>query len=323
MSLRNVGFRHLRLISLYAVQHAVRGGSGLVFLLVTLLFGLVAAQIILSPVEMMMVQAAKDGHEMDREEALASIVEFGRPVVRWAIGGELQTEEPKAPLNAGTVPGRPAVATESPIERWTTFLVADRPALLSAILLILIFGMPLAVPLVAFNQVSGDVQSRGLRYLLVRTERANIFFGRFLGTAIFTIAVTAFLVATITLYLGLRIQIYPGGVLAAWGLRGVLVLAVLVLPYIALCSWVSASIDSPFLSLLTTSLVIGAVPLFAWIASMKWEPAGVLKYLLPSGLQDHLLHPDLTHSLGTVLACLGYTAVFLFLGYRRFETRDL
>ena len=288
MSLRNVGFRHLRLISLYAVRHAVRGGSGLVFLLVTLLFGLAAAQIILSPVEMMMVQAAKDGHEMDREEALASIVELGRPVVRWAIGGKLQTEDPKAPLNTGTVtgePGRPrpgphqthqtlSAATESPIERWTTFLVTDRPALLSAILLILIFGMPLTVPLVAFNQVSGDVQSRGLRYLLVRTERANIFFGRFLGTAIFTIAVTAFLVATITLYLGLRIQIYPGGVLAAWGLRGVLVLAVLVLPYIALCSWVSASIDSPFLSLLTTSLVIGAVPLFAWIASMKWEPAG-------------------------------------------------
>ena len=90
-----------------------------------------------------------------------------------------------------------------------------------------------------------------------------------------------------------------------------------------MCSWLSAWIDSPFVSLLVASLLIGGLPLFAKLAGLKWELAGHLKFLLPWGLQNHLLHPELTHSLGTALACLGYTVVFLLLGYHRFETRDL
>ena len=57
--------------------------------------------------------------------------------------------------------------------------------------------------------------------------------------------------------------------------------------------------------------------------NMKWQAAAYVKYLLPSGVQNHLLHPDWSHSLGAAGACAGYTLVFLFLGYRHFANRDL
>jgi len=183
--------------------------------------------------------------------------------------------------------------------------------------------MPFAISFLAFNQVSGDIQTHGLRYLLLRTERGNIYFGRFLGTALFSTAVMAVLIATITLYLGLRVRIYPAAALVAWGMRGFLALAMLMLPYIAVCSIVSASVDSPFLALVLAKLTIGGVLLFAVVGGMKWESLRLVKYALPWGWQNHLLHPDPSHWLVAGLACLLYTAVFLSLGYARFETRDL
>ncbi len=338
MSLRTVSRRHLGLISLHWTRYAVRGGAGLTFLIIALLFGLGVAQGILTPVEMLMAQEKRQGRETSREEIVAIIVDSGRPVARWALGGGSGDDEaaaattgpgqpsPPGPMMEQPAPDAPASAgppADPPADPWTTFLLDDRPALLSAVFLILVFGMPLLIPFLAFNQISGDVQSRGLRYVLLRTERAGIFFGRFLGTAIFSTLVMAFIVATITFYVGVKINIYSAGPLAAWGLHGFLALAILMLPYIAVCSWISASVDSPFFSLVLANLVIGGVVLFAFLASLQWKPAAYLKYALPWGVQNHLFHPELTHSLGAALACLGYTVVFLLLGYHRFETRDL
>jgi len=217
----------------------------------------------------------------------------------------------------------PGAADPARLDPWTDFLLEDRPALLSAIFLILLFGMPFAISFLAFNQVTGDIQGHGLRYLLLRTERGNIYFGRFLGTAAFSTAVTAVIIATITLYLGLRVRIYPAGALAAWAMHGFLALAILMLPYIAVCSILSASVDSPFLSLVLAKLTIGGVLLLAILSGLKWESMKLIKYALPWGWQNHLLHPEPAHWLGAGLACLLYTTVFLMLGYARFETRDL
>ena len=183
--------------------------------------------------------------------------------------------------------------------------------------------MPFLVAIGGFNQFSGDVGSRGLRYLLLRTERANIFFGRFIGTTIYTICVVAILVAVVVLYLGGKVGIYGWGELFIWAGWGILALAIVCVPYVALCSWISASIDSPLASLVVSKLVIGFVPAAALIAGMAWEPGGYLKYLLPWGIQNDLLHPDAGPIVVASAACLGYAVVFLALGYRHFSRRDL
>jgi hypothetical protein len=104
---------------------------------------------------------------------------------------------------------------------------------------------------------------------------------------------------------------------------GFLALSILMVPYIAVCSLISASVDSPFLSLVLAKVVIAGVLLLAVLGSLAWEPVKYLKYALPWGWQNNLLHPDPVHWGGAVVACLAYTLVFLMLGYYRFIRRDL
>ncbi len=328
MNFRTLNARHIWLISLHWSRHAVRSGAGLVYLLIALIFGLSVAQMVVMPVEQMMTAQKRQMGKHDLEAVKSTIVSVGRPVTRFVLGlksmedlaRESEAQERPGPANT---PTQGPVGNGGRLDPWTTFLLEDRPALLSIIFLVLVFGMPFAISFLAFNQVTGDIQSHGLRYLLLRTERGNIYFGRFLGTAVFSTAVMAVIVATITLYLGLRVRIYPAAALAVWATHGFVALALLMIPYIALCSIISASVDSPFLSLVVAKLIIGGVLLFAILGGLKWEAAKYVKYALPWGWQNHLLHPAPSHWLAAGLACLLYTVVFLMLGYARFETRDL
>jgi len=329
MKLGTLNARHVGLIALHWTRHAVRGGAGLVYLMIALVFGLSVAHAVIMPVEQLIRTQKREMGRVDPNAINSVIVSVGRPITRFVLGTRSieeisgQAALPAAPGGSDPI-GEPVTAAgDAPLDAWTNYLLETRPALLSAIFLILVFGMPFAISFLAFNQVTGDIQSHGLRYLLLRTERGNIYFGRFLGTAAFSTAVMAILIATITLYLGLRVRIYPAGDLMAWALRGFLALSFLMLPYIAVCSILSASVDSPFLSLVLAKLTIGGVLLFAVVGAMKWETLRLVKYALPWGWQNHLLHPEPSHWLAAGLACLLYMAVFLTLGYIRFETRDL
>ena len=332
MKLSTLNIRHMRLISLYWSRYAVRGGAGLVYLLVALTFGLFVAHILITPVEQLMVRQKRQMGQTDPLAIKQMIIHVGRPVIQFVTGQKTMREilqdsaaAPSAPMmnSDNTSMAGQGQEDDPDFDPWTEFLIAKRPALLSAIFLVLVFGMPFTISFLAFNQISGDVQSFGLRYLLLRTDRSNIYFGRFLGTVIFSTAVVAIIVATITFYLGVRTRIYPAGALAGWAVCGFLALSILMVPYIAVCSLISASVDSPFLSLVLAKVVIAGVLFLAVLGRFVWEPAKYIQYALPWGWQCHLLHPNLVHWGGAVAACLAYTAVFLMLGYYRFVKRDL
>jgi hypothetical protein len=314
MSLRDLDRRHLQLVSLYSARHAVRGGTGVVFAVVTLFYGLVTAHLLITPVEIGEKSLRGEGANVSRGDLVRELVRITRPAVEWAVSD-------RSPLEKATT--EEARKAQEETRRWAAYLLDDQPALLSAIWLIFIFGLPFLVALGAFNQLSGDVQTRGIRYLLLRTDRSNIFFGRFIATLVFTLVVLAVVVLTIALYVGLKLGIYEGGAVALWTLRGFLALAVIAIPYIALCSWISACVDSPFGSLTLCHVVVGAIPLVAVIGRNSWEPLENIRYVLPWGIQNQLLHPDAAHVAGGALACLGYAVVFLGLGYFQFSRRDL
>jgi len=212
---------------------------------------------------------------------------------------------------------------EAGLQEWADYLLDERPALLSAIFLILLFGMPLVIPFGAFNQTAGEIGNRGLRYMLLRTERSNIFFGRFISTVLFSLIVNAFAIATITLYVGLKLKIYGGWELTSWALQGYIALTLQALPYIALCAWLSAMNDGAMLSMIVCSLVIGGVILFAYLGGKLWEPARYLDWLLPWNVHNDLLHHDLWRILKAGGVCILYTIAYLFLGHRHFAKRDL
>jgi ABC-type transport system involved in multi-copper enzyme maturation permease subunit len=281
------------------------------------------------PVEQLMALQKRQIGKTDPQIIRKTIVDIGQPIVQFVLGiksFEEVTKEAVAlqsgpPDNTSTAAQSGKNATD--FDPWTNFLIEKKPALLSAIFLILIFGMPFVISFLAFNQISGDVQNHGLRYLLLRTERCNIYFGRFLGTVLFSTAVMAVIVATITFYLGMKTRIYPAGALTLWALHGFLALSILMVPYIAVCSLISASVDSPFLSLILAKVVVAGVLLMGTLGRIAWKPAKYILYALPWGWQSNLLHPELARCLLAALGCLVYAGFFLFLGYYHFERRDL
>lgn len=310
MSLADLTRRHVGLVAFYSTRYAVRGGTGLVFFLIVLGLGLFAANMIISQVEQMERSA---GSTEQMKAGFDRAVSTAKPLVEWVLGG--REDLPMTPEEV-----------RSSKDPWATYLLEKRPALLSAILLILVFGLPLAVTCGAFNQYSGDVSSRGIRFLLLRTERANLYFGRFLGMVVFTAVAVGALLAIVILYIGFALPFYGWGELLGWGAIGFLVLVLLSLPYIALCGWISAGIDSPFGSLSVCSLVVGGIPLFGLIGGAVptyGKYARYVNYLIPWGVQNRLLHFEPGQVALAVLACLGYTAVYLALGYRHFSRRDL
>jgi len=331
MNLKTLTIGHIRLISLYWSRYTVRSGSGLVYLLIALIFGLTVAHILIMPVEQLIAQQERETGQMDPQAVRNTIINI-KPIIQWVLGQKTMKEimqqgpAPQPPLtnDSNDTPMTVQVQkSDAGLDPWTSFLLEKRPALLSAIFLVLLFGMPFVISFLAFNQISGDIQSHGLRYLLLRTERSNIYFGRFLGTVVFSTAVMAIIVVTIVFYLGMKTRIYPALALAGWAAHGFLALAILMVPYIAVCSLISASVDSPFLSLILAKVIIAGVLLFGILGGLAWKPAKYLMYVLPWGWQNHLLHPAPAHWLGAAVACLVYTAVFLMLGYYRFERRDL
>ena len=329
MNLKTINIAHVRLISLYWSRYAVRSGSGLVYLMIALVFGLSVAHIIIMPVERLMALQKKQIGQEDPQLIRKTIIDIGQPIIQFVLGVKSFEQVTKEAASTQMHRQNDTSSTahsgnnNSAFDPWTNFLIEKKPALLSVIFLILIFGMPFVISFLAFNQISGDVQNHGLRYLLLRTERCNIFFGRFIGTTFFSTAVMAIIVATITFYLGMKVRIYPASDLAIWAVQGFLALAILMVPYIAVCSLISASVDSPFLSLVLAKVVIAGVLLMAILGGFAWKPAKYILYALPWGWQNNLLHPAPAHWLGAVLASLAYTAFFLTLGYIRFETRDL
>jgi hypothetical protein len=298
MSLPDINARQLKLICAYDLRNALRSGSGLVYTVLATFFGLIVANAIISPFEAF---ASRLGQN-DPVAFERSVVGLARPVVQWALGS----------FDSG-----PDTAA------WVDYLLTGRPALLSAIFVVLLFGTPLLIPFGSFNQTSGDIGNRGLRYLLLRTERVNIYYGRLISSMILAIGVQILVIALIALYLGLKVHVYDGIDIFTWSLQGLFALCVLTLPYVALCAWLSASTDSPMTSLVIANAVIGGVLLGAFLVARQWEIGSYLAYLLPWGVQKLLLKPENSTVLLAAAACLGYTAVFAWLGQRKFGTRDL
>jgi ABC-type transport system involved in multi-copper enzyme maturation permease subunit len=328
MNLETLNFRHISLISRYWNRYAVRSGSGLVYLLIALVFGLSVAEILITPVEHLMARQKEAVGRTDPDSINRTIIDVGKPVLRFVLGSKsleeiAKVENPGKADPGNTAAGKQTKSKGTDINPWVRFLLEDKPALLSAIFLVLVFGMPFAISFLAFNQVAGDIQTYGLRYLLLRTDRSSIYFGRFLGTVAFSTVVVAIIVAIITLYLGVKLKMYPAADLAGWAVCGFLALSILMVPYIALNSLVSACVSSPFLSLVSSKIIIAGALILPALGSLAWKPAKYFKYVLPWGWQNNLFHPDPAYWGSAVLACLVYAAIFLMLGYYRFEKRDL
>ena len=65
------------------------------------------------------------------------------------------------------------------------------------------------------------------------------------------------------------------------------------------------------------------MPLFALLGRLYYEAANYVQYLLPWGFQTRLFHFDAVQVALAAGGCTLQTAVFLWLGHRKFTRRDL
>jgi len=294
--------RHIRLIAFATIPSMLRSGTGVVYSILTVTIGLTFANIVFKAFSTMGLRDLLERADIALRFSLAAISlkgTFGDLVAQEKQGQMVQMQE------------------------WVSYLLRERPALLTVVLLLQMVLVPLFVATGAFNQLAGDLQHGAVRYQLLRTTRASLFLGRFAGTALFTAMLMVGLTAAVVLFMGFQIDIYGWGELIAWGARGLVALLLISLPYVAFCAWISASVGSPFTSLVLTSLVIPAHPFLALGAYNAWEPLGKLIYLMPWGIQHWLFHPDPRYAAAAAAGCLAYTALFLALGLASFRRRDL
>lgn len=288
---------HLNLIAGHSVRHGIRGGAGLISLLLTLVVGLVLASIVIGPLERT-EQIAAQNHETANVSAKlnAEVIAVTRKAIDWAV---------------------------SPSPEQLDYLTQDHPAVVSAILVLLFLVTPLLACLGGFNQTAGDIGTRGLRFLLIRTERPNIFAGRFIGTFLFGALTYLALFVILAIYMALRVHVHPAGDMILWLAQGYLRLVAFSLPYFALCALVSCAIDSSFGSLVIALLVVYVLPLMISIAAGINDAARYGQYVTPWGYKWWLLAPPGGELVGGIAVMLAFTAALLFAGHRHFSARDL
>jgi hypothetical protein len=300
MAEARLDLKHVRILMASHAKYAVRGGSGITFVLLVIVLGLVVAGILIDPLDQKRKELERQtGGPVPREQFVSGIVEAMKHFSGFWLG-------------------------KPPDDPQVDYLLNERPALLSVMFLILLAFVPFVMGFGGFNQLSGDIGNRGLRYLLLRTSRLNIVISRFLGTFLFAALTSLFTAAVIVMYLSVRYDIYSFGDLAKWGLYCWAMLNLFGLPYLALCTWISTAIGSPF-----GALALSQVAIYVPIVSIKfmamnraWD-VDWLDRLTPWGWRTQLLHPDWSQVGLAAAVLLGFTSLFFFLGARHFLRRDL
>ncbi len=299
-----VRFRDLKIIGSTWMRFAFRSGGGVASLFLVMIVGLFIATICISSIETL--GEGMGGRGVEQAELVQKISEssFVSNTLTFVLSG---TDDEKAAQG--------------------DYLVHDRPAMLSLALLFLIYLVPFGVCAAAFNQTAGDIGSRGLRFILSRTERPNIFLGRFLSAFIFVAMAFAILITIVTGYLHFKLGIYPIGDLVLWCFWGILGFVIYALPYVALASWVSCCMRTPFSALAMTLLaavgstmvllIVGLI-LSAALSEQTWLPK-----LMPWGWKSELFSGDMTTRLTAYGAMIGFTGLFLLVGLMTFRKRDL
>lgn len=323
--LSNAGFRlsHVWLVAKTYVRFSLRTGAGIVFLFM-LFVGAIATAAVLGKMLVMMADAIADfgfGKNSTTAERLdgAKAVFTNMMFINAQVRAEFPDYLTNPPIFASSI---------NPVEHPATYnQVIKHPALLSILYSIFLVLAPVSACLVGFSQTAVDIGNKGLRYILLRTERPNIYFGRFLGTLLYVTVSMLGVMLVICGYFHLVMKAYPGIEIWSWGFQLLLAVLLLILPYLAICSWVSGALSGGFTSLVACFAACIGPYFLAWYCKMyvgKFDlDISWIMYLLPLGWKDDLVGPNLLHRIIAMLVMLLFTAIFLALGYRHFSRRDL
>lgn len=229
-------------------------------------------------------------------------------------------------------------------------LITDDPAMLDSLAAIplLLLGvfkitlrfLPLFIALMGFDQLSGDVGNKSIRYLVVRVKRSSIILGKLLSQmTLFALLMSLCTVLMVMVTKILNPLFAPADV-ALWTGKLILSSLVLALAYLSLTALLSALVKQGGVSLVLNIIALFVIWFIALVGGWFRFPGeevvpGTLSMVKPESLWayfrytsvwqygDDLLHPHWGRFLTAALVHVGFGLVFLGLAHLALRRRDL
>lgn len=180
---------------------------------------------------------------------------------------------------------------------------------------------PLISILATFDQTGGDISTRHIRFLLLRTNRSSLYWGKFCGALLYYAFAMAFLVAVVGGF-GIFGGAMPGGE-ALYLLRMWLTLVAGAVPFIALNSFANALSGSAGAAFGITFGFYGVVWLISAVGGWINDAFKKLEYLSPSAMKFSLAADDFAVVGKAAAHMFAIGLVALILGSIIFQRRDV
>jgi ABC-type transport system involved in multi-copper enzyme maturation permease subunit len=198
--------------------------------------------------------------------------------------------------------------------------LADAPEVLVAVLLLTIWLTPLAISLLGFDSVAGDLQHKAVRYWTLRTRRWSYFVGKWAGLWATISLMTLAMHALIWIVCIARGEA-PAAKALSWGLRFWLITLPISAAWCGVSTFLSSLFKTPIIALLVTFAAFFGLWLF-WMVG-QFMDTDALKYVYPNFYEAMLVNPRLDRSMTGLAACVGMAALYIGGGSFLFSKRDV
>lgn len=210
------------------------------------------------------------------------------------------------------------------------------PTVLLIVFILACLALPLFIALMGFDQLSGDVAQKSVRYFVVRVRRSSLLLGKFLAQTAALAGLSLASVAMMVLTSAAVDETFGVGAAVATFLRLWLAVVLFALPWLALTALCSAALKQSAVSLVTNIFLL-LLLLLLWGLGQSYRLPGELsalgamreasglafaRFASPWGFGVDLLHPALGRAAGSALGLLGFCALLLGLGGVALEEKD-
>ncbi|QSQ27027.1 ABC transporter permease subunit [Pyxidicoccus parkwayensis] len=255
-------------------------------------------------------------------------------VVGW-IAGQVREAVNKQLETAGANADASAQVAEEMRKGMLGFLTSNDTAMMEAlaqvplevllVFKITLFFLPAYVALMGFDQISGEVGPRSMRYLTVRARRSSVLLGKFLSQATLLLGLVLIIDLAIFIYARIANPDFGFGHVVLNLLKFWLAAIVFSLSYVSLTTLCSSLFRSPAVSLVFNFIALFVFWLMDTIGQASGETGALrfLKYLSPSHYAGDLLHPKLAEFGASGAAYAGFATLFLLGAYAVLRARDL
>ncbi|QSQ15079.1 ABC transporter permease [Myxococcus landrumensis] len=255
-------------------------------------------------------------------------------VIGW-IAREIRNAVNQQLANAGADMDAPVRIAEEGRKGILGFLIGKDTALLEAlaqvpieVLLVFkvtLFFLPAYVALMGFDQISGEVGPRSMRYLTVRARRSSVLLGKFLAQASLLLGLVLIIDLAIFTFASITNPDFGFAAMSLNLIKFWLAAIVFSLSYVALTTLCSSLFRSPAVSLVFNFILLFVFWLMDTVGKFVSDESALrgLRYLSPSFYASNLLHPKLTEFGVSGAAYAGFATIFLLGAYGALRARDL